>query len=251
MRLSSLRAAFRGIGIGVIVALHMVPILMGVVFFKKKLPWTLRQRQRIARHIVWFLNIKIHVSGTPTDGNFLFISNHRSYADPIIAACSVAFLPVAKAEVGNWPLIGWGARVTGVLYVKREDKQSRADTRTAIREGLKAGDPVLIYPEGTTSSGDKTLPFRASAFHVAAELGISVVPITLHYGDPEDSWGGQESFVTHFMHTFSKPEMNVWIDFGTPISDADWELLLAKTQAAINVKMAELRGKMRLKMHLY
>jgi lyso-ornithine lipid O-acyltransferase len=243
MRLHSLRGVFRGVGIGVIIAVNMVPIMVGVVFFKKKLAWTLRKRQGIARQIVWFLNIKIHESGTPTDGNFLFISNHRSYADPIIAACSVAFLPVAKAEVGNWPLIGWGAKITGVLYVKREDKQSRADTRTAIREGLKAGDPVLIYPEGTTSSGGVTLPFRASAFQVAAELGVSVVPITLHYGDPEDSWGGQESFVTHFMNTFSKPKMNVWIDFGTPILDADWEQLLAKTQAAIDVKMSELKQK--------
>jgi lyso-ornithine lipid O-acyltransferase len=240
---NSIRGVFRGIGIGLIISIHLIPIIIGVVFFKKKLAWTLRQRQRIARHLVWFLNIKIQESGTPIDGNFLFISNHRSYADPIIAACSVAFMPVAKAEVANWPLIGWGARITGVLYVKRENKQSRADTRTAIREGLKAGDPVLIYPEGTTGSGFLTLPFRVSAFQVAAELGISVVPITLHYGDPEDSWGGKESFVKHFLHTFSKPKMNVWIDFGAPISDEDWEQLLAKTQNAINAKLVELQEK--------
>lgn len=240
---NSLRGVFRGFGIGAIVATHLIPIIIGVVFFKKKLAWTLRQRQRIARHIVWFLNIKIHVSGVPTDGNFLFISNHRSYADPIIAACSVAFLPVAKAEVANWPLIGWGAKITGVLYVKRENKQSRADTRTAIRAGLQAGDPVLIYPEGTTSSGVLTLPFRVSAFQVAAELGISVVPITLHYGDVEDAWGGKESFATHFLNTFGKPKMNVWIDFGAPILDANWEQLLAKTQAAIDAKIVELGEK--------
>ncbi len=240
---NSLRGVFRAFGIGFIVAVHLVPIIIGVVFFKKKLAWTLRQRQRIARHIVWFLNIKIHTSGTPTDGNFLFISNHRSYADPIISACSVAFLPVAKAEVANWPLIGWGARITGVLYVKRENKQSRADTRTAIREGLKAGDPLLIYPEGTTSSDLLTLPFRASAFQVASELGILVVPITLFYGDPEDSWGGKESFAAHFLNTFGKRKMNVWVDFGAPILEANWEQLLAKTQKAIDAKLVELKEK--------
>jgi lyso-ornithine lipid O-acyltransferase len=243
MRLKTLRGIGRGIGVGLIIAVHLIPIIIGVVVFKKKLAWTLRQRQRIARHLVWFMNITIHQSGTPKDGNFLFIGNHRSYADPIMAAVAVAFLPVAKAEVEKWPLIGWGARITGVLYVKRESKQSRTDTRMAIREGLKAGDPVLIYPEGTTSSGALTLPFRASAFQVAAELNVPVVPITLHYGDPEDNWGGTESFVTHFLHTFSKPKMNVWLDFGAPILDANWESLLAKTQAAIDEKIGELREK--------
>jgi lyso-ornithine lipid O-acyltransferase len=240
--LSTFRAIFRGIGIGVIIAVHLIPIIIGVVVFKQKLAWTLRQRQRIARHLTWFLNVEIHLSGTPIDGNYLFISNHRSYADPIVTAGFAAFMPVAKAEVADWPLIGWGAKITGVLYVKRENKQSRADTRMAIREGLKAGDPVLIYPEGTTSSDKLTLPFRASAFQVAAELGVSVVPITLFYGDPEDSWGGKESFVTHFLNTFGKPKMNVWVDFGAPISDTDWEQLLAKTQKAINEKLVELNA---------
>ena len=229
MRLNSLRGIVRGIGVICVITLNLIPIIVGVVFFKKKLAWTLRQRQRIARQIAWVANIKIHISGTPTDGNFLFIGNHRSYADPIIASVAVAFLPVAKAEVEKWPLIGWGAEITGVLYVKRENKQSRADTRTAIREGLKAGDPVLIYPEGTTSNTLSTLPFRASAFQVAAELGVPVVPITLHYGDPEDNWGGKESFITHFLHTFSKPEMNVWIDFGTPILDTTLGIQQKKT----------------------
>ena len=99
--LNSIRGVCRGIGVGAVIALHLIPIIIGVVFFKKNLTWTLRQRQRIARHLVGLLGVKIHQSGTPIDGNFLFIGNHRSYADPIMAAVSVAFLPVAKAEVAN------------------------------------------------------------------------------------------------------------------------------------------------------
>jgi lyso-ornithine lipid O-acyltransferase len=239
MTLHALRGIFRGIGIGVIIAIDLIPIIIGVVFFKKKLAWRLRKRQGIARHLVRFLNINIHQSGTPVDGNFLFISNHQSYADPIVTATALAFMPVAKAEVANWPLVGWGARITGILYVKRENKQSRADTRAAIRTALIQGDPVLIYPEGTTSGGTSTLPFRVSAFQVAAELGISVVPITLNYGRSEDKWGGKESFVTHFLKTFSKPKMDVWMHVGEPIADADWAQLLLKTQTAIDGKLRD------------
>lgn len=239
MTLHALRGILRGIGIGVIIALDLIPIIIGVVFFKKQLAWTLRKRQGIARHLVRFLNIKIHLSGTPVDGNFLFIGNHQSYADPIVTATALAFMPVAKAEVADWPLIGWGARITGILYVKRENKQSRVDTRAAIRTALMQGDPVLIYPEGTTTGGTSTLPFRVSAFQVAAELSISVVPITINYGRVDDKWGGKESFVTHFLKTFGNKKMDVWMDIGSPIADADWEQLLLKTQRAIDAKLTD------------
>jgi lyso-ornithine lipid O-acyltransferase len=238
--LNFLRGAFRLIGIAAVIGGNLIPIIIGVVLFKKNLTWTIRQRQRIARHLVWFLNIKIHPSGTPIDGNFLFIGNHRSYIDPVIAACSVAFMPVAKAEVAGWPLIGWGAKITGIVYVKRENKQSRADTRAAVREALSAGSPVLIYAEGTTSSGTATLSFRVSTFQVAAELGISVVPISIEYGNKSDYWVGNDTFIPHFLRTFGKHQIDVWIDFGTPISDADWEQLLAKTQAVIDTTLQEL-----------
>jgi lyso-ornithine lipid O-acyltransferase len=237
--LNFLRGAFRLLGVAAIISGNLMPIIVGVVFFQKDLAWTLRQRQRIARQLVWLLNIKIHLSGAPTDGNFLFIGNHRSYIDPVVAAVSVAFMPVAKAEVAKWPLIGWAARITGVLYVKRENKQSRADTRTAIRRALLEGSPILIYPEGTTSAGNLTLPFRVSAFQVAAELRIPVVPIAIEYGESADAWTGNDTFIPHFMRTFSKPKMAVWIDFGAPILDANWEQLLVKTQAEIDAKVID------------
>jgi lyso-ornithine lipid O-acyltransferase len=231
----------------VIIGGNLIPVVIGVVFFKKELTWTIRQRQRIARHLVWFLNIKIHRTGTPIDGNFLFIGNHRSYIDPVVAAISVAFMPVAKAEVGNWALIGWGARMTGIIYVKRENKQSRTDTRAAVREALLKGSPVLIYPEGTTNAGNLTLPFRVSTFQAAAELGIPVVPMTIEYGDKADYWVGKDTFIPHFLKTFGKQKTEAWIDFGTPISNNDWEQLLAQTQATIDAKMSDFRQKTREK----
>jgi lyso-ornithine lipid O-acyltransferase len=240
------RGTFRLIGIAVIIIGNLIPIIIGVAFFQKKLDWTLRQRQRIARHLVWFLNIKIRTSGTPQDGNFLFIGNHRTYLDPVVAAVSVAFMPVAKAEVANWPLFGSGARITGVVYVKREDKESRANTRMAIRTALAAGDPILIYPEGTTSENARTLPFRQSAFQVAAELGIGVVPITVEYADKEAYWTGSDTFIPHILKIFGKPRLDVWIHFGTPIFDTNWEQLLAKTQTFIDAQLLDFQEKTRL-----
>lgn len=245
--LNTLRGGFRLIGIALIIIGNLIPIIIGVVLFQKKLDWTLRQRQRIARHLVWFLNIKIRTSGTPKDGNFLFIGNHRTYLDPVVSAVSVAFMPVAKAEVANWPLFGSGARITGILYVKREDKQSRADTRAAIRTALAAGNPILIYPEGTTSTAPQTLPFRQSAFKVAAELGIGVVPISIEYADKEAYWTGKDTFIPHILKIFGKSKLDVWIDFGAPIFDQNWEQLLVKTQATIDAQLLDFQQKINIK----
>ena len=146
-------------------------------------------------------------------------------------------MPVAMAEVANWPIIGFGAKVTGIVYVKRESKDSRADTRLAIRQALKDGSPVLIYPEGGTTDGLKTRPFRVGTFNIAAEEGIAVVPITIEYGDKSDVWVGADTFIPHFIRCFGKWRTDAFIHFGEPILSADGEVLMKKTQAAIDEQL--------------
>lgn len=228
----------RLLGMAAIIFGYLIPIIIGVLVFKKDLMWTLKRRQNIGRALVRWLNVRIHVSGVPQDGNFLFIGNHRSYADPVIAACSVTFMPVAKAEVSRWPLIGFGAKITGIVYVKREDKNSRADTRTAIREALKDGFPVLIYPEGSTTDAPKTRPFRVGTFQIAAEEGIAVVPVTIEYGEKADAWIGADTFIPHFIQCFGKWQTEAFIHFGEPILEQDGEILMKTTQSKIDAQMA-------------
>ena len=142
------------------------------------------------------------------------------------------------------PLFGSGARITGVVYVKRENKESRANTRASIRTALAVDDPILIYPEGTTSANATTLPFRQSAFQVAAELGIAIAPITIEYADKEAYWTGRDTFIPHILKIFGKPKLDVWVDFGTPLLDPNWEQLLAKTQGVIDAQLRNFQGKM-------
>ena len=232
-------AFIRLLGVAVIIFGYLIPIILGVLMLKKDLTWTMKRRQGITQALVWWLNIRIQASGTPQDGNFLFISNHRSYLDPIVTACFVSFLPVGKAEVSQWPLIGFGAKVTGVVFVKREDKNSRLDTRNAVREALKKGHPVLIYPEGTTTDEPKMRPFRGATFQIAAEEGIAVVPIAIEYAEKTDAWIGADTFIPHFLRCFGKWRTDVFIHFGTPISESDGEVLKTKTQTVIDAQLID------------
>lgn len=229
----------RLLGMAAIIFGYLIPIIIGVLVFKKDLMWTLRRRQNIGRALIRWLNVHIRMSGVPQDGSFLFIGNHRSYADPVIAAYYVTFMPVAKAEVSSWPLIGFGAKITGIVYVKREDKNSRADTRTAIREALKNGYPVLIYPEGSTTDEPKTRPFRVGTFQIAAEEGVPVVPITIEYGEKTDAWIGKDTFIPHFIRCFGKWRTDAYIHFGEPISERDGEVLMTRTQTAIDTQLTK------------
>ena len=234
-----LRALFHLLGMAVIISTRLIPVVTGVTVFKKDIRWAIRQRQGIAGALVRFLNIKVTQTGHPQDGNFLFISNHQSYIDPVPTAHAVAFLPVAKAEVAKWPLFGFAVKATGILFVVREDRDSRAGIRAAVRTALAGGMPVLIYPEGTTSTSSCMLPIRPATFQTAAELGIGVVPIAIRYDDPTDAWVGDDQFIPHFMRCFGKPEVRVRLHFGDPVFDRDSEILMKKVRGLIDGKLAE------------
>ncbi len=233
------RAIFRLLGMAAIIVAHLIPVVVGVAFFKKDVLWAIRRRQCIARALISFLNIRIEQTGSPRDGNFLFISNHQSYIDPVPTAQAVAFLPVAKAEVAKWPLLGFAAKVTGILFVTRENSESRANIRAAVRNALAKGQPVLIYPEGTTSTSPQMLPIRPGTFQIASDLGIAVVPIAIRYDDPSDAWVGNDTFIPHFLRCFAKPAVRVRLHFEAPILETDADALMEKTTAAINLKLLE------------
>jgi 1-acyl-sn-glycerol-3-phosphate acyltransferase len=222
-----------------IISLHLIPIAIGVAVLKKDVMWAIRRRQRIAAALVRFLQVRVEQTGVARDGNYLYICNHQSYIDPVVKAQAVAFLPVAKAEVSKWPLFGFGVKVTGILFVTRENKESRADTRAAIRKALAEGKPVLIYPEGTTSDQPRMLPLRPGAFQTAAELGIEVIPVAISYPDKSDAWIGSESFLAHFVRVFGKKELQVRLHFGEPVLDRNGTTLMEKTAGMIDLQLAE------------
>jgi 1-acyl-sn-glycerol-3-phosphate acyltransferase len=232
------RGVFRLIGIAVIIIGHLLPIVIGRFLFKKDMWWAVMRRQVMARHLVRFLNIRIEQTGKAVVGNFLYISNHRSYIDPVCVALWIPFVPIAKAEVGKWLLIGWGARMTGVFYVKRADKASRNSVREAARQVLKEGQAVLVYPEGTTTTKSQTSPFRAGTFVVAAEENIPVVPIAIAYDSEAAAFVDKDTFLPHFLKVFSQKQLRVRLHFFDALSRHDPNLLLQESQKLIDNQLA-------------
>jgi 1-acyl-sn-glycerol-3-phosphate acyltransferase len=120
-------------------------------------------------------------------------ANHGSYLD-VVALLSV--LPpgvrfVAKRELLRTPLVGTVIRRAGHLTVERaQASQSVADAER-VTATLRAGDSVLVFPEGTFVRAPGILPFRLGAFKSAVETGAPVVPIAIRGTRdilPADRW---------------------------------------------------------------
>ncbi|MFT4972851.1 MAG: 1-acyl-sn-glycerol-3-phosphate acyltransferase [Saprospiraceae bacterium] len=207
--------------------------------FGYNLDWSLRMRKSCLSKVIKLLGVQLEVCGTPYEGHYMYIGNHRSYLDPIIALCNVMALPVGKAEVSKWPLIGYSAKVTGIVFVKRESRNSRKETLDAMVEILQKGNSVLIYPEGTTHDKPETIDFKMGAFRLAADHQFSIIPMAIDYTDPNNYWVTDITFAQHFAQQFSKWKTVVKIEYGEPIQGNDKEKLMLETKEWIDKKLAK------------
>ncbi len=88
---------------------------------------------------------------------------------------------LAKREVFDVPVVGWVARAVGGIAVDRG--HGAADALTAAEAALRAGEVVIILPQGTIPRGEAffepTLVGRTGAARLAAATGAPVVPVGL------------------------------------------------------------------------
>lgn len=194
-------------------------------------------RKRWARNILKGVGVKLEVKGQLPQGAALLISNHRSYLDPVFVLCDIPAYPVAKAELANWPLLGKGAALAGILYLKRESARSRAGTLQQIQQILDNGFPVLIYPEGTTSALQGTLPFKKGVFLMAAKSGVPVAPIALCFDSAEDFWVGKEKFARHAARRFQQKEICITLVYGPALTSSNADDLLEHCKTWIDAQL--------------
>lgn len=160
----------------------------------------------------------------------LMMSNHQSYLDIWLIPKYAITVFVAKAEVRRMPLVGWGASAVNTVYVDRDSKESRRDTKREIAERIRNGRSVIIFPEGTTGDGNGLLPLKPGMFFVAAEEGFPIIPVTIFYENPELAWVGDDNMAAHFFRNFRRWSTTAHIVFGDPITGSDGEDLMKRVR---------------------
>jgi 1-acyl-sn-glycerol-3-phosphate acyltransferase len=135
-----------------------------------------------ARRVMQVVNIKIHCPDPELlrrhEG--IIVSNHISYADVLALLTLTPLRFLAKAEIRAWPMVGLAAQTIGCVFVKRHDRQARAQTRSELAQ-IEKYPPIVIFPEGTRSAEPGLLPFRYGGFRTAIENGIALLPCALVY----------------------------------------------------------------------
>jgi len=189
----------------------------------------------------WLLGLKVYATGVlnQAEGN-LYVSNHRSLIDAVIVFSFIQNgWAVSKAEVEKYPIISAGAKLSGVVFVDRENNLSRFETRQKIFELLDQKQSVIIYPEGTVSIARGTLPFRKGSFEAAEKANAPIVPIAIEYMDPDRDFWWHAHIMHQYFVTFSKLHTVVKIHFFDPVSTSVQKYDCSEIQLLITEKMRE------------
>ena len=128
---------------------------------------------------------------------------------------------LSKAEVGQWPLVGWLARQAGTLFIRRGSGEA-AQRRGDITEALETGQSVLIFPEGTTSAGLTVLPFFPRLIGAATAADVPIVPVSIAYvrdGDPchLSPFIGEDEFHHHLLRMLAAPAPEARVIWHQPV----------------------------------
>ena len=113
---------------------------------------------------------------------YVYIANHKSYLDIVIGVIftSVNTRFLSKAEVFDWPIIGFFTRKLGHIPVDRSNAQARTASLQQIKQNVKDGKSLILFPEGTIHNNTNLLnTFKNGAFSTAIETQTPIVCLTL------------------------------------------------------------------------
>lgn len=223
------------IAIGVIVLLAVTLLLLPFQLLGLRFNWKIRRFlprlwHRVACRV---LGIRVRVHGVlEAKRPLLLAANHASWKDILVLGSVADVVYIAKSEVRGWPVFGVLARLQATIFVEREQRQKTGEQVNEIAERLAAGEIVVLFPEGTTSDGNRLLEVKSSLFGAAASAvphapdgivhiqPVSIAYTGLHgmamgrYHRPIAAWPGDIELMPHLMGILRAGAVDVDVDFG-------------------------------------
>ena len=182
MRPPTLLAGLRLLPIG----LHLLygSLQAGLLFPFAGPRWRQLRIQRWSQQLLVLLGIRIESATDPArlDGGLL-VGNHISFIDIFVINALLPSTFVAKSDVAHWPLIGRLARHAGTVFIERGNRRAAHSTRQQMLAALGAGRRLAVFPEGTTTRGERVLPFHAALFQSAIDAAVPIHALALSYRD--------------------------------------------------------------------
>lgn len=177
-------------GLGIVPLFLAYIVLSGTVHLLPLSPKTkrvaaIRMVSAFARILLLLFGVRVRVKHRDrlhkTGNGLLIVSNHLSYIDILVISALVPSVFITSVELKNTALLGMLARLSGSIFVERRNpsglKREIEDIVFALGQGL----PVVLFPEGTTSNGERVQPFKNSLFDSAIIAHADIRPVCLRY----------------------------------------------------------------------
>jgi 1-acyl-sn-glycerol-3-phosphate acyltransferase len=217
------------------------------------------------RQVCRILGVRLNIEGeVAKDAPVLLVCNHTSWLDiPVLSALApVSF--VAKLEVGGWPFVSALARLQRSVFVDRTRRLAAGDAANEITKRLQQGDTIVLFAEGTSSDGNRVLPFKTSLFGAVAGAAmpsadqvvvqtaavvythIHGVPVT-RAERPRLGWYGDMEMTSHAWGVLKSGSITVTIKVSPPVPLAEFkdrkDLALKSERTVRRDVLAILRGR--------
>ncbi len=195
--------------------------------------------QYFHQFILKFFGVTVHIIGERKQNVPLIITaNHLSWLDIMVIGASIPCYFVAKSDIATWPILGFLAKIQNTIFVNRKAKGSEVSNQVNdLTKALKNNKTIILFPEGTTSDGNKLLPFK-SALLAAAQPTKHYIPyiqtLCLKYNKvsgmpvhrkqrPFLSWYGDMDLLPHVKGILTQSPISVELQFGDPVLYSDFE----------------------------
>ena len=111
----------------------------------------------------------------------VLVANHQSMIDipSLFRAVPVPLRFVLKREIASIPVIGWYARMMGMVFIDRGNARDARRQLGTAADRLRGDATFAAFPEGTRSKDGTVGPFKAGALQVAMEAGVHVLPVAI------------------------------------------------------------------------
>ena len=230
-------------------SLYLIYLLIYAFLWLLKLPYEpLRNLYMYlwSKGMCGVLNIRVKTEGLPPEAPFFLVSNHLSYIDIIPLYLNLKCTFVAKKEVRSWPLLGFMVKTMGVIFIDRSRKRDVTRVNEILSKSLNKHQGMILFPEGTTSGGERLLPFRPSLLDYPASEGMPVHYATIHYRTAEEEgdrpadesvcfYGARDPFQKHVLKLAKNRRIDCTIRFcSEPVQSGDRKELAQKLHSGMS-----------------
>lgn len=137
-----------------------------------------------AKKILKNANVKLIIIGVENideNAKYIFVANHSSLMDiPALLSCIKNNCRIIyKKELEKIPIFGNALKRSTFIGIQRDNASNAMESIKNAIETIKAGDSVIIFPEGTRSVDGNLNEFKRGAMMLAIKSNKPIVPVTI------------------------------------------------------------------------